>query len=52
MSVKEQLEKRLWASTTDYKEVEPYLDNPSYEVANTYKYNGLFDQYVIEIKTF
>ena len=47
MSVKEQFFKQSWAVTSDYQEVLPYLNNPNYDVMNTYHSNGLFDQYYI-----
>ena len=49
MSVREQFHNNLWATTTDYNEVLPYLNNPNYEVHNTYHANGLFDQYYINV---
>ena len=50
MSVKEQLHNQLWAVSSDYSEVLPYLDNPLYSVMNTYHTNGLFDRYYIGLK--
>ena len=50
MSIKEQFHNQLWAVTTDYNEVLPYLDNPNYDVSNTYRANGLFDSYYIHLK--
>jgi hypothetical protein len=50
MSVKEQFHNQLWAVTSDYEEVLPYLDNPNYNVMNTYHSNGLFDSYYIHCK--
>jgi hypothetical protein len=47
MSVKEQFNNQLWAVTSDYNEVKPYLNNPNYTVQNTYHSNGLFDKYCI-----
>ena len=49
MSVKEQFHRQLWATTTNYDEALPYLNNPMYEVHNTYHDNGLFDQYYINV---
>jgi hypothetical protein len=49
MSVKEQFHDKLWAETTSYEEVLPYLDNPDYRVMNTYHQNGLFDKYYIHL---
>lgn len=49
MSVKEQFHNQLWATTSDYNEVLPYMNNPMYEVQNTYRDNGLFDQYYISV---
>ena len=50
MSVKEQFQNQLWATTMDYDEVLPYLDNPDYLVMNTYHTNGLFDTYYIGLR--
>lgn len=50
MSVKEQFHNQLWATSNDYNEVLPYLNNPDYHVANTYHENGLFDKYYIGLK--
>lgn len=50
MSVREQFHNQLWATTSDYNEVLPYLDNPNYSVTNTYHANGLFDSYYIHCK--
>ena len=50
MSVSEQFQYNLWATTTDYNEVLPYLNNPNYDVSNTYRSNGLFDSYYIHLK--
>ena len=52
MSVKEQLNNQLWAVTSDYSEVLPYLNNPDYRVSNTYHSNGLFDQYYVDVRPF
>lgn len=49
MSVKEQFHDQLWAVTRDYEEVKPYIDNPAYNVSNTYFRNGLFDSYYIHL---
>lgn len=50
MSIKEQFQNQLWAVSSDYSEVLPYLDNPNYMVTNTYHANGLFDQYYIGLR--
>ena len=50
MSVKEQLHDQLWATTSSYDEALPYLDNPDYNVMNTYHSNGLFDAYYIHVR--
>jgi hypothetical protein len=50
MSVKEQFQYNLWAVTSDYNEVLPYLNNDNYNVMNTYHANGLFDSYYIHLK--
>lgn len=50
MSVREQLKNQLWATTRDYNEALPYLNNPSYDVMNTYRQNGLFDSYYIHLR--
>jgi hypothetical protein len=47
MSVKEQFFNQLWATTTNYNEVLPYINDERYTVANTYHANGLFDSYYI-----
>ena len=49
MSVQEQFQRNLWATTKSYEEVLPYLDNPDYNVTNTYRSNGLFDSYYIHV---
>jgi hypothetical protein len=49
-TIKEQFETQTWAVTSDYSEVLPYLDNPSYLVANTFRSNGLFDVYYVGLK--
>ena len=49
MSVQQQLHNRLWATSSNYEEVLPYLNNENYSVSNTYHANGLFDQYYIHI---
>ena len=49
MSVKEQFHNQLWAVTRSYEEALPYLDNPDYNVQNTYHANGLFDAYYIHL---
>ena len=50
MSIKEQFQNQLWATSSDYEEVLPYLDNPEYNVANMYHNNGLFDKYYIGLR--
>ena len=50
MSVKEQFHNQLWATSKDYDEVLPYLNNPEYDVYNTYHANGLFDTYYIGLR--
>ena len=50
MSIKEQLHDRLWAVSSNYDEVLPYLDNPNYNVSNTYHRNGLFDAFYIHLR--
>ena len=50
MSVKEQFMNQLWATTKDYEEALPYLDNPDFSVHNTYHANGLFDTYYIGLR--
>ena len=50
MSVKEQFNKQIWAVTSDYSEVLPYINDPLYTVHNTYHTNGLFDKYYISLK--
>lgn len=50
MSVKEQFHDQLWATTSDYNEVLPYLDDERYMVRNTYHSNGLFDTYYIGLR--
>ena len=50
MNVKEQLHDQTWATSRDYDEVLPYLDNDLYMVHNTFHSNGLFDHYFIGLK--
>lgn len=50
MSVAEQFKNQTWATSSDYNEVLPYLNDPNYLVANTYHYNGLFDTYYIGLR--
>ena len=50
MSVKEQFHSQLWATSSNYEEVLPYLNNPEYEVMNTYHSNGLFDKYYVGLR--
>ena len=50
MSIKEQLHDQLWATSSDYEEVLPYLNDQSFNVFNTYHANGLFDTYYIHLK--
>ena len=50
MSIKEQFHVQTWATSSDYNEVLPYLNNPNYEVMNTYHSNGLFDMYYIGLR--
>lgn len=50
MSVEEQFKDQLWATTNDYNEVLPYINNERYMVANTYHANGLFDTYFIGLR--
>ena len=50
MSIKEQFHDRTWATSSDYEEVLPYLNNPDYMVMNTYHANGLFDTYYIGLR--
>lgn len=50
MSVQEQFHDRLWATTSDYSEVLPYLADERYMVQNTYRSNGLFDAYYIGLR--
>lgn len=50
MSVKEQFRNQLWATSNDYSEVLPYLDDDNYLVENTYHANGLFDCYYIGLR--
>lgn len=49
-SIKEQFQNQTWAISSNYEEVLPYLDNPSYNVYNTYRKNGLFDVYYVALK--
>lgn len=41
---------QVWATSSDYEEVLPYLDDDRYLVTNTYHANGLFDTYYIGLK--
>lgn len=50
MSIEEQFHNQTWATSSDYEEVLPYLDNPQYMVMNTYHANGLFDMYYIGLR--
>lgn len=50
MSVREQLKDQLWATTNDYNEALPYLQDPAFHVTNTYHANGLFDSYYIHLR--
>ena len=50
MSVKEQFQNQVYATTSDYNEVLPYLNDDRYSVMNTYHSNGLFDSYFIGLK--
>jgi hypothetical protein len=50
MSIKEQFQNQLWATSSDYEEVLPYLNDPNYDVVNTYHVNGLFDCYYIGLR--
>ena len=50
MSVKQQLENQVWATSRDYDEVLPYLADDDYMVHNTYHSNGLFDNYFIGLR--
>ena len=50
MSVKEQFQNQLWATSSSYEEVLPYLNDERYLVTNTYHSNGLFDTYYIGLK--
>lgn len=50
MSIEEQFKDKLWATSTDYNEVLPYLGDPKYLVVNTYHSNGLFDTYYVGLK--
>jgi len=49
MSVKDQLHYRLWATSSNYEEVLPYMDDPKFKVTNTFHSNGLFDTYYIHV---
>ena len=49
-TLKEQFQNQTWGVTSDYSEVLPYIDNPSFFVANTYRKNGLFDVYYVGLK--
>lgn len=49
MSIEEQFKNQLWAVSSNYAEVLPYLNNPMYNVQNTYHTNGLFDSYYIHL---
>ena len=50
MNIKEQFHNQLWATSTDYAEVLPYLNDPKYDVYNTFHSNGLFDKYYVGLK--
>jgi len=50
MTIKEQLHNQLWATSSDYEEALPYLNDPNYNVCNTYHSNGLFDCYYIHVR--
>lgn len=50
MSVKEQFMNQVWATTSDYQEVLPFIDDERYMVGNTYHSNGLFDKYYIGLR--
>ena len=50
MSVKQQLENQVWATSRDYDEVLPYLADDDYMVRNAYHANGLFDHYFIGLR--
>lgn len=50
MSIKEQFQNQFWAVSSSYEEVLPYINNPNYDVSNTYHANGLFDKYYIGLK--
>lgn len=50
MSIKEQFMNQLWATSSSYEEILPYLSDERYNVTNTYHANGLFDQYYIHLK--
>lgn len=49
-TLEEQFQNQTWGVTSDYSEVLPYLNNPSFLVANTYHANGLFDAYYVGLK--
>ncbi len=49
MSVREQLKNQVWATTSNYQEALPYLNDPMFNVTNTYHSNGLFDSYYIHL---
>ena len=49
MSVEEQFHNRLWATTSDPKEVQPYLRDPDYRVMNAYRANGKTGNYYIHL---
>lgn len=50
MSVKDQFKYNLWATSSSYEEVLPYVDDDRYLVTNTYHSNGLFDKYYVGLK--
>ena len=49
MSIKEQFQNQLWATTPSYEEAKPFLNDPNYRVLNTYHADGLFDCYYIHL---
>ena len=50
MSVQEQFHNQLWATSSSYEEVLPYLNDENYFVENTFHANGLFDKYYVGLK--
>ena len=50
MSIKEQLHEQTWATSSDYEEVKPFLNDPNYMVCNTFHSDGLFDMYYVGLK--